>query len=166
MKKKRLLKLAKLLREDAANKKGARFDLCRWAAPAYTDFFPEEPTELPKIDCNTSACAMGLAVLSGAFKRAGLGALYYERSSGIAMEPVINDKDGREHSGFDAAQVLFGITFHEANYLFGPVFYPLGKRKEATGERYVAKRIECFVEEGGIPQRDLDPRYTYRAKEY
>ena len=56
MNKKRLLKLADLLEADAKNKKGIKFDY--WATANLAD--PKEP-----ISCGTSACAMGLAALSG-----------------------------------------------------------------------------------------------------
>ena len=68
MKKQRLLKLAALLEEDAGNPKGMKFDLGYWAAPANLG-----DSDLSKkdfsVDCGTVGCAVGLACLSGAFRR-------------------------------------------------------------------------------------------------
>lgn len=158
MKKKRLLKLAALLRADAANKKGLQFNMSHWAAPTgrFNSVFYEEPKKLPEVSCGTSGCALGLAVLSGAFKRAGLTALYHDNNrNGIIMEPAIADPEYGTRTGFDAAMTLFGITPTQSWYLFGPTYYPKEYRTAAKGERYVAKRIERFVELGAIPARAL-----------
>lgn len=81
MNKRRLLKLADLLEEDAANAKGVKFDLRVVACHAkkhkeaptspYDDGRYFRPGERPTLDCGTAAGAVGLAVLSGAFKRQG-----------------------------------------------------------------------------------------------
>lgn len=156
MKKARLLKLRDLLLADAANAKGVQFDLAHWAAPsdAKDHMFKEEPKKPIPVSCGTSACALGLAVISGAFKRAGLFANFEKRFDGIVMEPAIKDDRGRVLDSFDAACLLFGISQRQAFYLFAPDRYPKDKRKGAVGERYVAKRIEKLLAHDGIPPRD------------
>jgi hypothetical protein len=129
MNKRRLLKLADLLEADAKNKKGIRFNMGDWG----TAPMGEEPA----VSCGTTACAMGLAVASGAFKRAGL-------TNGAFTTNWIVPKVGKE-VGFKAAEVLFDIDIGASYFLFDPCRYPTDKRTGATGERYVAKRIRDFV---------------------
>ena len=138
MNKRRLLKLAGMLEADAANKKGIKFDMGSWG----TVKNPSEP-----LSCGTSACAMGLAALSGAFKRQGLG--YY-----IGWDGDINITMDGYPDDFDAAERLFDITFNEAEYLFAHADMMLAKG--ARGERLEAKRIREFVAAGGIPGRGLN----------
>lgn len=90
----RLQRMADLLRRDAANPNGVKFDLSTWASPVpenelrgpspndhwsipegvkmvkrnYTDL---APLEVP-VSCGTFACAFGLAAISGEFKAEGL----------------------------------------------------------------------------------------------
>jgi hypothetical protein len=129
MNKRRLLKLADLLEADAKNKKGIKFDLNGWG-----DCSDGEEVSL---SCGTAACAMGLAVLSGAFKRAGLANASYDKSS---ILPAIGIQ-----TGFDAARVLFDISWDDACFLFYAGNYPHTKSRGAAGEVYVAKRIRDFV---------------------
>jgi hypothetical protein len=124
----RLLKLADLLEADAKNKKGIRFDLGTWGWA--------ENTNNP-VSCGTTACAMGLAVASGAFTRAGL----LPPGSNGKLIPRVG-----KAMGFQAAQKLFHIKDDEADYLFSDSSYPLHiPTTEAAGERAVAKRIRRFV---------------------
>jgi hypothetical protein len=126
--KRRLLKLADLLEADAKNKNGIKFDLYDWGNA-------RDDGEVA-LNCGTTACAMGLAVLSGAFKRAGLtngGARYY-----------ISPEHG-DNIGFDAAASLFGIELSEVEFLFAQSKYPAKYQKGAVGERAVTKRIRQFV---------------------
>ena len=127
MNKRRLLKLADLLEANAKNPKGARFNLKRWGV--VTD------TRNP-VSCGTTACAMGLAVASGAFKSAGLKSNFNDGD----LYPRHNGK-----SGFGAATSLFDISYIDANHLFCPDCYPINKLEGANAERYVAKRIRDFV---------------------
>jgi hypothetical protein len=62
--KKRLNLLADLLDKNAANEKGIIFNLSNWG----NVWDPKR-----RISCNTEACAMGIAVLSGKFNNIGLG---------------------------------------------------------------------------------------------
>lgn len=149
MNKRRLLKLADLLERDARRKRGIQFNLNTWAAPsgAKLNFAGSEPS----LDCNTNACAMGLACLSGAFKRAGLS-FFVRKSPGLKsfLIPTMPDPEWGTCGGFGAAAVLFKIGIDEAEFLFDPVEYPRKFWKGAIGERVVAKRIRKFVSDGGI----------------
>lgn len=131
MHKKRLLKLADLLEKDAKNKKGIKFNLRAWALVADG----KKP-----MSCGTQACAMGLAALSGAFKRQGL-------TMGWNYIPTI--RNGKTHwyemRGFDAAAVLFEIDYGLAEWLFSARYYRGIPTTGATSERAVAKRIRAVV---------------------
>lgn len=121
MNKRRLLKLAELLEADAVSEDGVEFDLDSWGS---------------KTPCGTSACAMGLAVASGAFSRAGL----------LPPTPdgdlVPSMRSGKR--GFSAAVELFAISHNEAVWLFDPVFYECSTAGP-DAELAVAKRIRAFV---------------------
>lgn len=123
----RLLKLAGLLEADAKNKTGIKFDLAIWGSAE---------GEGAAVSCNTTACAMGLAVASGAFIRAGLRPM---PKSGRLVPRV-----GRL-IGFDAAARLFSITNIESEWLFMDDYYDWSETRGARGERAVAKRIRGFV---------------------
>jgi hypothetical protein len=129
--KNRLLKLADLLEADAKNKKGIKFDLRDWG---HTD---DQWTTPLSVSCGTTACAVGLAVVSGAFKRSGL----YNRSDLPGeIVPGVGDLEG-----FEAVESFFNLTEEEAGFLFSDIYYPIGRIKGAKGERFVAKRIRGFV---------------------
>lgn len=136
MNKRRLLKLADLLEADAKNKKGMRFDL------NIVGFsYDVEETGAVRLDCSTAACAMGLASLSGAFKRAGLSYVY----TGGWLNNISTTINGRKVMYDRAAMRIFGISLRQADFLFTPSFYPDDKLTGAIGERFVAKRIRDFV---------------------
>lgn len=141
MNKRRLLKLADLLEADAANKKGAAFDLGTWAKKkdedGYYDAYAFTPGETVPVSCNTAACAWGLAAISGAFKRSGVG---YKIEDNGYLVPTYDDLED-----FDAAEAFFDINETQADFLFEGIHYPDNKTKGAAGERYVAKRIRDFV---------------------
>lgn len=142
MKEKRLLKLADLLDEDAKHKKGAKFDIGEWGT--VTDL--ENP-----MSCGTTACAMGLAAISGKFKRAGLAAKYvmhYEEKS-TTYYAIRFLWDGDQLGGIDAAVNLFGISIDQAQYLFGnSVDMVLPNDGEGgKAERQLAKIIRKFVKD-------------------
>lgn len=130
MNKKRLLKLADLLEADAKNEKGIKFDLSTWG---------RADEGVPTISCGTTACAIGLAVVSGAFKRAGLSNMYEDGSDRICPQ-----FEGTW--GFEAAGKLFGIPTRHAEFLFSEDYYPRSRPATgAAGERLVANRIRDFV---------------------
>lgn len=137
MNKRRLLKLADLLEADAKNRKGIKFSLYTVgeAAPSVD--------EVVKVDCGTQACAMGLAAISGTFKRAGLG---YALVNTDNITLVITTINGRVRDYDDAAVKVFDLTHDQAHFLFTPGFYPFGMDMTgAKAERFVAKRIRDLV---------------------
>lgn len=135
MKKRRLLKLADLLDADAKRKRGVKFDTGTWG---HTDSAPVA------MDCGTHACALGLAVLSGAFKRAGL---YNANPDCRDLEPGFRRLGKPPVCGHEAAMALFEIDAGASVYLFGSMSY--FKRTGAVAERAVAKRIRAFVKSNG-----------------
>lgn len=132
----RLLKMAKLLEKNARNKKGLKFDLCDWGTVKNI----ENP-----IACGTTACAMGLAALSGEFRRQGL-----EYSTRVSGGTYNIDVLCGGFSGIDAAQKLFGIDSHTASFFFTPDYTPQSLWEGAKGERFLAKRIKQFVKTGKL----------------
>lgn len=146
MQKARLLKLADMLDEDAKTKKGIKFDMGTWGYITNE----EEP-----LSCGTSACAMGLACLSGRFKRAGLSydvySLRWDVSSPIRITPIHTDKDGYRRYELSAAVALFGIPYRDAAYLFSSGSYTDANSRGARAERFVARRIREYVKRGKPP---------------
>lgn len=139
MNKRRLLKLAALLEADAKNEKGVKFDLERWGDVRACGAF-ETPKKI-EINCNTTACAVGLACISGVFKRSGLSYL---------TQPQIIDGNNfiptyRGYKNFYAVEAFFELDHLDAHFLFVDEEYPERKRTGAKGELAVAKRIRDFV---------------------
>ncbi len=145
MNKARLLKMADLLERNANDKKGVKFDLGTWGM---------SDDETMPMTCKTQACAMGVAALSGVFKRAGLryevvpGALTLDFSLDGRLHEGPREIDisyGDAH-GMEAAEKLFGLTELEATWLFHPDGY--GEDAITTGKRAelaVVKRIRKLV---------------------
>jgi hypothetical protein len=155
-----LLKLADLLEADALNEKGVKFDLGYWAAPANianTDLFPTNDTAIP-VDCNTRACAMGLAVISGAFEDQGLHASYHlAHNGGYRMIPALpNPWRGTPYEDFEAAEKLFDIEHTDATYLFDQAYYG-DLTRGAEAELTVARRIRDLT--NSIIDKDFHPDY-------
>ena len=147
MQKKRLLKLAALLEADAKNKRGIKFDLYIVAAPSREN--SDKKDFKPQVTCGTTACAMGLAAVSGAFKRKEAGGLSFIIGNG---SNVVGEMDihttvmGKKMSYDNAAEKIFHISRVAARYLFAPRSYLGRPTKGAEGELYVAQRIRSFVE--------------------
>lgn len=177
----RLTMMIDLLRADAANPQGVRFDLATWASPADGGIAPGAAWELGEevvtaarihgdgyvmgdakvipMSCDTFACAFGLAALDPGFRALGLDyrfvPLHHGQSRG-AMIPTYDDSDG-----MGAAAKLFEIEHEDARYFFEPECYRKIPR-EAEGELLVAQRIEDFI--NGEIDRDYHPEY--RDEEY
>jgi hypothetical protein len=132
MDKRRLLKLADLLEANAKNKKGVKFDLETVARSRSLG-------KTMPLDCGTTACAMGLAAISGAFKRQGLS-YYIVQPYGVNLTV-----HGDSMHYADVAMRMFDLTLHEAHYLFSPGHAPFKTYKGARAERLVAKRIRALV---------------------
>jgi hypothetical protein len=146
----RMRRMSALLRKDAANPKGVKFDLGSWAEPADFDVGAawrwqnagNAPVAFtPAVSCNTQACAFGLAAISGEFAVEGLG---YE-VKGMAGGPMRLLPTYQGETDFNAAEAFFGITHDEALYFFDPECYETVPR-EAEGELLVAQRIDDFLE--------------------
>lgn len=168
----RLTRLADLLRRDAANEKGVQFDLGTWSQPAKDTLLGQLVgymsrvwlnAEPPPVDCGTTACALGLAAISGEFKEEGLDCEFVpywgfddkqharahsEPPLGYHMYPRC-----KGHTGFEAASALFDISDDDASYLFDPDCYSGDTPVGAQGELFVANRIERFIV-GDIDEED------------
>lgn len=145
--KRRLLKLADLLVKDARKKTGIKFDL-KIVAEASTRKAWEGKKKVP-VDCGTAACALGLAAISGKFKRAGLSYTIEENMrskfdlTGRSMfDLTVN---GQIQYYDNAGAIVFGITQQEARFLFHPDHYPSDFIRGAKAELNVAKRIRDFA---------------------
>lgn len=140
----RLLKLASLLDANADNPTGVKFSLHTWGEIDQLDFEKTPEGNIP-LDCGTTACAIGLACISGAFADDGLTFRLTSKSHGMGnnFSPLY-----QEHREFAAVREFFGLKFEDAHYLFLDDSYPADFRKGAVGERAVAKRIRDFVENG------------------
>jgi hypothetical protein len=143
MNKSRLLKLAKLLEADAKNPEGARFDLGVWATAEDRDRFPR-PQNFKRLDCNTTACAVGLACLSGAFRADGLR--WASDPDDNNIRPMF-----KRYTGFTAVEKFFGIDNDAAIHLFASSSYWNNDQptRGHQAELAVAKRIREFVAEIG-----------------
>jgi hypothetical protein len=131
MHKNRILKLADLVEREAASKKSAKFDMTSWGFHK----------KAPALNCGTSACMMGLAAISGAFKHQGL------RFDILGNDISIRTTKGA-WGGISSAVELFGITNTEA----ADLFYPDATRPNQgkRGARHHAKRLRDFVANGGL----------------
>lgn len=139
MNKDRLTRLANLLRADAANPTGVKFDLGAWGSSQDGNY---------SLNCETTACAAGLAVLSGIFKDEGLG--YTSRLSPFDRVNLLTPTFEGEKA-VDAIVKFFDLSGAETFSIFMPEYYPVNKRQGAEGELAVAERIEHFVRNSVMP---------------
>lgn len=166
----RLRRLETLLRADAANPTGVKFDLGSWAEPdaslrdcdpvglvTTTDYgklywnIGAEHDLKPVIpmSCQTHACALGLAALDPDFKKDGLDYRFVPASRDYAFGMMVPTFEGEE--GMHAGARFFGISYSDSRYLFEPDCYEDCPR-EAEGELFVAARVADLID--GI--RDMD----------
>lgn len=150
MNKDRLLKLADLLDADAENAKGVSFNLSSWAQKKNErgrfDSYTFQPGEVVSVNCDTAACAWGLAAISGSFKDDGVD---YKIDSINRLIPTFEG-----HTEFEAAEAFFDVGRLEASFLFDPDYYPPAKLRGAVGERFVAERIRSLVD-GRFSRQDM-----------
>lgn len=143
MNKKRLLKLADLLEADAENPTGVKFDLCSWGE---REGLPRNriPKTVP-VDCGTTACAVGLACISGAFKKDGLSykLTSFNNGGGNNFSPRFG-----QYKEMEAVRQFFEIDSDQSYHLFVHWYYPRALTTGAAGEREVAKRIREMVANG------------------
>jgi len=133
----RLLKLAKLLEANAKNKKGCRFDYGDWGSI-------EDPYQKPGLNCGTTACALGLAAISGKFP--GLG--YKIGRGNYSIMIRLAGRGNRDLGNFQIGAKYFGITMEQSHYLFSEALSEVGNLGSSGGakaERAVAKAIKRFV---------------------
>lgn len=116
----RLLKLAKLLRKV----KKERFNYTHWVG--------EDWKGAANLSCGTTACALGWATTMPSLRRLGLRLVKTcHWGNEVRLGRLANTT---------AAQVLFNLDYHDADYLFIPKDYEIN----AT-PKLVARKIERFV---------------------
>ncbi len=160
----RLIRLAELLEADAANPNGIKFALDTWGHDArledvslmeYDDIiklkYDPNTTTIP-VDCNTAACAMGLAAISGVFSADGLNWRVLHMVEDGKGEFIPTMGDGID--GFAAAEHLFEIKPDVVSQLFDPSYYD--QTKGAAAELAVADRIRCLVAGTWSPIIEVD----------
>lgn len=150
------------LRANAANPRGAKFDLSVWARPDTIEgdrtliqnylgeqarWRAEADGQVP-VNCGTVVCAVGLFAIDGIFKDEGLG---YKIDPHGMLLPVFKD-----YIAFHAAAALFGISYEDSRYLFDPECY-YSTPRGAEGELFVADRIERFI--AGEIDKDWHPDF-------
>lgn len=144
MNKENLLKLADMLEADAANPTGLKFDL---GVIVELDTLPVSADYKIPMSCGTSACAMGLAMLSGQFEK--LGYIIRRLQDEVDIAEIDPTWDGKIVTFVHAAKQLFEITDEQAVWMFSPDYYdrtPQG----AEGELRVAQRIRGLVKHGDV----------------
>lgn len=149
-----LLKLADMLEADAAKADGIKFDM------NYVVEFPDlenDEDEIAKLypvgqppiamSCGTSACAMGLAMLSGEFPELSYTVQHDYNLDGSLAAVSVYPTIGGLRTNYDAAAVdVFEIDQHQSHFLFSPAYYSDDQPTTgAEGERFVAQRIRDFV---------------------
>lgn len=161
----RLTRLRDLLRADAANPKGVKFDLNAWVAQDRNggarlsyEIKDGKPVVAPTMSCDTFACALGLACLDPSFQAEGLRfTLEDSESTDSRMTPWFN---GETH--FEAGAEFFGITDADSTYLFDPECYETTPQ-EAKGELFVAQRVDDLI--NGIIDANCHPKFDMRDSE-
>jgi len=129
----RLSRLATLLENNKAAALGLEFNLSEWTEG-------KVKTEGPfwnrrKNICHTSACAVGLACLSGEFATDNL---MFDASE-TSIEPCYAG-----HKSWKAIEAFFGLTETEARHLFHERAYD-GATIGHQAELNVAKRIRALI---------------------
>jgi hypothetical protein len=143
--KKRLLRLAKLLRKDAKCKTGVKFNMGDWGSTE------DENTKLG-MNCGTQACALGLAAISGEFKREGLGFRNdIDFGDSKRVTTIEFTYKGRASNAIEAAVATFDIPECVADYIFGGDANVKTKGEGAKAEIEMAEIIEN-VAKGKLPQ--------------
>lgn len=131
----RLAFLADKLDENANNPKGMRFDLEAWLAD--DEGIPHRTGGKPAIDCGTTGCAVGLAMLLPEFQAEG-----FHWNPAYFIGPEFE-----RHSSWSAVNAFFGLNEFQSGWLFTQDAYNTFElpTKAAEGERAVAARIRDFI---------------------
>jgi hypothetical protein len=131
----RMKRLEKLLKRDAKNKKGVSFDMQIWGK--VKGKHNRKPK--PELSCNTFACALGLAAISGEFTKEGLGYnTQYIGHNHWAIDPTFKGE-----VSFEVGASFFGLSFDQASWLFSPQSYSAIEGKEAELE--AASRVRYLI---------------------
>lgn len=137
----RLSRLATLLEESAAAKLNLEFNLRDWSntetreetvRTGFLGLFKETR----EVRCNTAACAVGLACLSGEFKNDGLDFTQYSNN----ISPIYLNK-----TNWGAVEKFFGLSRSQATKLFDSRAYD-GPIYGRDAELEVAERIRALVD--------------------
>lgn len=120
-------KLAMMLRADADDESGVRFDYSEWGSVG---------DESRPMSCGTTACALGLAAVSGKFP--GLGFVADGRRS------INFTWQGVHVPASEAAKRAFGTTDHQFGQLFLPS--PGEEIHGAVAELAVAAKLEAYAD--------------------
>jgi hypothetical protein len=104
---------------------------------------------LKRVECGTTACAVGLACLSGAFAADGLTYEIEKRG----MIPLYGDCDN-----WEAVEAFFGLTRKQSTLLFSADEYLEGSGTPLA----VAKRIRALVDRSRRAAQSRRPR-TFAA---
>ena len=140
----RLGRLEKLLRKNAKNSKGLKFDMGEWG---------QSEGKEPGLHCGTTACAMGLAAISGEFKKEGLTHKFrgHEDWDGdVTSYSVEFLLKGQSIEGIEAGAEVFDIPLELSGWLFGGE-----ASKHHTGakaELEMADIIKQILKTGELPE--------------
>lgn len=143
--KKRLLTLAKYLRRL----KPSQLDMDSWVTQngsatgtstrsAWSTY--ANITKLTEGSCGYAACAVGHAGSIRSFREAGFKMVATDRGT---IWPSYVTKDSKVLYNWEAVEAFFGLTYLEAERLFGAYSY----HSRQPGPKLVAERIETFVKE-------------------
>jgi hypothetical protein len=129
---KRLLKLVDMLKADAKNEEGMKFD---YGILGYVDVEEKKKPEKPELNCGTIGCALGLAAISRKFKGLTARVKYNGHIDCLWMGSKVDVPQ--------AGAKAFDLTKYESEYLFSLLDVEdwIGKKAELE----VAKAIKKFV---------------------
>ena len=142
----RLEHLENLLRANAVNPVGMRFNLDGWIGDSTLGFgaIMEHPDNwVPTVSCSTVGCAIGLASMDPKFNEWGLPIMNNRARRPQIMNPVSGEVFFDEWQGI---ALLFDIATHQAEYLFYAGNYDGFPTVGAEGELAVADRIHDMIE--------------------
>lgn len=147
MKRERLEKFAALLEADANDPQGATFNLRGWAGTFNSKTGPnwtfDKITDQIPINCGTTACALGLAAISGIFKDEGL--TFRIGHEGNLLPVYLDPSKSKMWMGYEAAQKFFDISSNTAYRLLSPDYYPETLQDGSASELEVARRIRLLL---------------------
>lgn len=142
----RLGRLAGLLEQYTETPKGPRFDLCGWS---HCDYRRGGFLWLQTVECGTTACAVGLACLSGEFIKDGLG---FVRFAGV-MLPTYAGEDN-----WPAIESFFGLNEDQSRALFSEDAYKVSRGPVAAAA--VAHRIRRMIKRSQQARRSAQTKRT------